>query len=391
MVYDPYSYVEYCLNKLAIEIGPRPAGSAANHAATDFVVSQFAEAGYEIVRQEYPCPDWQPKECRLVVEGTIVPAHINTHSLACDVSAQLIAVSSMDELKDAELVGKIAVIYGELTQAGGFFPRNFDFYRDEAQDAIIELLEEKRPAAVITVSPYAGPRPALIQDSEFLIPSVTVSRSDGETLLQHVNNNARLLIKSESLPGWGCNIIARRSGHSAGKVLICAHYDSVHGIPGALDNGAGLAAMLLLARRLQEAAPDLSLEFVAFGGEDSWYPGDASFMQGFQAEEYAAAINLDGLGLKGSKTAVAFFNWPEDQITRFMDMAGENFVTEPFYESDHGFFWTRGIPTIAMTTSDYMRNLLGTIVHTEFDLPEVVDPAKVEEAASFTEAIIKSL
>jgi len=51
-------------------------------------------------------------------------------------------------------------------------------------------------------------------------------------------------------------------------LLIGAHYDSVHGSPGANDNGTGVAALLELSRLMSTAQPDISVRFVAFVNEE---------------------------------------------------------------------------------------------------------------------------
>jgi hypothetical protein len=51
-------------------------------------------------------------------------------------------------------------------------------------------------------------------------------------------------------------------------VVIGAHYDSVHGCPGANDNASGVAALLALARLLGEFKPDRTLRLVAFANEE---------------------------------------------------------------------------------------------------------------------------
>jgi Zn-dependent M28 family amino/carboxypeptidase len=51
-------------------------------------------------------------------------------------------------------------------------------------------------------------------------------------------------------------------------LLIGAHYDSVHGSPGANDNGTGVAALLEISHLMSTAQPKLSVRFVAFVNEE---------------------------------------------------------------------------------------------------------------------------
>ncbi|MGB5891052.1 MAG: M28 family peptidase [Thermoanaerobaculia bacterium] len=66
------------------------------------------------------------------------------------------------------------------------------------------------------------------------------------------------------------NLEVTRTGTEAPEeiLLIGAHYDSVHGSPGANDNGTGVAALLELSRMFIEVEPEISVRFVAFVNEE---------------------------------------------------------------------------------------------------------------------------
>ncbi len=58
-------------------------------------------------------------------------------------------------------------------------------------------------------------------------------------------------------------------GHPEERVLLIAHYDTVPASPGADDNTSGVAVLLELARCLQGAAFDRTIQFVAVNLEES--------------------------------------------------------------------------------------------------------------------------
>lgn len=388
-------YVERCLNRLAVEIGARPAGSLAHQAAADFIAGEMQQVGYEVIWQKYPCPDWQAFFCELTVAGKKILASVNTYSPSCDIEAELVPVTSDDELRQLDLTGKFAMVHGEIVSSS-FFPRNFDrrYYMVESQDRFLELLENSKPGAIVMVNHYDGPLPVLLEDSDWVIPSVTVSRHDGLFVMQNAGTTARLRIISARRTSTGSNIIGQRCGKIDKKILLCAHYDTKPGTPGAMDNAAGIAALLLLIRYLERMETKHSIEIVAYGGEDSWFPGDALYIEEYPPDNIAAVINIDGIGMKDSKTAISFFEFHEQLAGRIMDIAqnyGE-YVQEQFYASDHGFFWPLGIPTLALTTSGYMdMNLVGKVVHTENDRLDIVDTLIIKQTAGLVRDIINLL
>ncbi len=165
-------YLEYCLNRLAVEIGPRPAGSRANQKAAAFIGGEMKQAGYTVLEQKYPCPDWRLLSDELLVNGRKVRAVVNTHSSAVEIEAELVPVSTPDEIQKYDLTNRIAVLHGELTHTA-FMPKNFDrnIYADEYKDRIIQLLEESKPGAVVLVSHEQNDIPLpLIEDSDLDFP-----------------------------------------------------------------------------------------------------------------------------------------------------------------------------------------------------------------------------
>lgn len=140
----------------------------------------------------------------------------------------------------------------------------------------------------------------------------------------------------------------------------------------------------MLAWYMKQVETEYTIEFVAYGGEDSWFPGDALYIEEYPPENIVAAINIDGIGMKESKTAIAFFECPERLVGRVMD-AAENygeFVKVRWYAGDHGFFWPLGIQTLALTSSDAM-DLLGKVIHTENDRPDLLDYGIIEQTATW--------
>ena len=62
------------------------------------------------------------------------------------------------------------------------------------------------------------------------------------------------------------------------STLICAHYDSVPGCPGADDNASGVAVMLACARHVAESRVG-SVGFVAFNAEEDGLLGSRDFVE----------------------------------------------------------------------------------------------------------------
>ncbi len=107
----------------------------------------------------------------------------------------------------------------------------------------------------------------------------------------------------EGTCGSPVNIIATRHDTTVreGAILLAAHYDSVPAGPGASDDGAGVAALLEIARILaaRPAAPH-SVVLLITDGEEAGLLGAALFVRDHPvAKRVSAAVNLDARGTSG--------------------------------------------------------------------------------------------
>ncbi|MCE1248969.1 MAG: M28 family metallopeptidase [Firmicutes bacterium] len=394
-------FVKTFLYQLSKEIGCRPAGSPEAHNSCDLIANYLRTNEYSIIRQKYDCPHWELLDSKLRINEKAYPAVAAVHSPSCNVKALPVFASTEDELKNTELSGRIAVLSGSLSSQG-YFPKNFDFFRIDDQDRIIRILEEKKPEAIIFVTQRDENHVSLIEDSEFSFPVMTVSSGVGKMIAGYPEKPVEMIISSKSIPSHSANIIGRYGIESDNdeRIVICAHYDTKHGTPGAVDNGTGTTAMLLAAELIKnnymknQVKPRCGIEIVAFGGEDSWYPGDASYFE-FAAgylNKIKLAINIDGISVKEENDTIAFLECSELLEGKILE-TGRKFPgivkTAPWYESDHSFFARLKIPTLAFTTQN-LRGLIDTIVHTPADSFEITDPEKVVSVAQYIADIVSA-
>ena len=182
------------LEQLCVKIGPRPVGSEANQAAADYIQRIFGESESNLIveEQSFAAPVWEEQATCLEFDGEKLAARANVFSLPCDVVGPMVAMGTLAELEAVELVGRIALMHGELTQ-GGISARNAIYFPEQHQ-RIMELLEQKQPQAVITVNSKVGCFERIMVDAEFPIPSATVPAEVGLMLLPHNGQTLHLKI-----------------------------------------------------------------------------------------------------------------------------------------------------------------------------------------------------
>lgn len=388
---DLYSGSLRYLDLFCNTIGERCVGSEGNRQATRFFANELSRLGWEIETAELDAIDWEDGGAHLSCNGENFSVLTGPYSLAFNGSATLVAASSVDELESLDCSGKIVMLYGEIAREQ-LMPKNFVFYNPEGHQRIIALLEQKKPAAIISATgrnaALAGgvyPFP-LIEDGDFDIPSVYMTEEEGERLLPCAGREIAIESRSVRVPGKGYNVIARKGRSGSKRVIVTAHIDSKKGTQGAIDNATGVIVLLLLARQLQDYTGDRLIEIVAFNGEDYFaVPGQMDYLMANQGKfnDMLLNINIDGAGYIEGLSAFSLFDLPEILHNSANEIiANCPGITEgaQWPQGDHSIFLQNGVPAIAVSSKWFIDNIeLQDITHTPKDMPEIVDCHKLVE------------
>ncbi len=384
--------VEGHMNKLCGEIGARATGSSANQSAVNYATKVFENLGYEVFLQEFACMDWQNDGAELVVDGQQVEVSAAEYSLPCDVTGEFVCVESLDQLKSAELVNKICVLYSDLCKET-LMPKSMTFWNPEEHQAIIRELEVKQPLAVITVSFLSEVPVPIIQDGDFDIPCAAVKGKLLPVLLNSQGEN-QLRLFTERHPAAAANVIATKG--TGKKLSFSAHIDTKPTTPGALDNGSGVAALLTLAEQLAATETEYQIEMVLFNGEDYYsMPGEMTFMAESLTDPtaYHCAFNVDGIGMQGSSTSCSFYEFPAELKNTIEEVAAvtpQVEPTNPWPMGDHMLFAGAGIPAVALTSSE-IYSLMESVMHTPNDNLSIVDFERIAETVDFMEKVVHAM
>ena len=88
----------------------RRTGSPGNRAATDFFASTVAPWDYALDTTPFPCLDFESGEASLKCGDIRFVVHISPFSQGCDVNAELVTVSTIEELERAASTDKILLM-----------------------------------------------------------------------------------------------------------------------------------------------------------------------------------------------------------------------------------------------------------------------------------------
>lgn len=334
------------VGRLTSDVGTRVAGTEAERAAAALIAEAYEQRGLHVTWQTFRWVGWEPVEQPRVmvrapggdsVELATAPMAFTGSTPIGGVSGRLIPA------------GTCELVPGLLE-----WPR----YAVEV---------DGQPAAYVAVVPEGEVRPFPRPERQLLQEAIAIVGADefgpfaarcerGERLEATIETRGRFVEGNES-----SNIIAELTGDSAETIVVCGHYDTVAGTPGAGDNASGVAGCLALAEHFSGSRPSKTLRFINWGAHEFGLLGSQFYAQDLAQRglisTVSAAVALDilsdgdRLGVWVGKEAFAA------EFAASRDSLPEDFPIEFFPtgrgETDSWSFAERGIDTAMFLTLPY--------------------------------------
>ena len=285
--------------RLVLEVGQRPAGTAAEQRAAEWAATEMERAGLEDVRlQPFEFTGWRRGEARVQIvapfEHELAAAALggSVASPPAGVTAPVIRIATAAELDAAaasEIAGRIVFIDQKLERSQdrsayvAARPARTDAPGAAARRGAVAVLirslgtDANRLAHVgmTRYPPDVTPIPALAlatPDADLL--TMLLARGDGVSL--------RVQSSAQSQPGSRSrNVVGdlRASGSARQIVLLAAHIDSWDVGLGASDDASGVGVLLAVADllRAHRALLRRDVRFVFYGAEEYAGAGAAPY------------------------------------------------------------------------------------------------------------------
>ncbi len=344
------------VRELSGRIGARSAGTPGSQAAADYIVDQFARAGYGVVRNTFTFASDPNRPASLAAAGTTLTVTTAGGSPPGTVSGGAVGLPVPGAAQ-----GRIVV----ATRGGSSFAEKYA----EAAAA--------GAAGLVIVNSEPGPLVANLGiDARF--PVVTASGEDAATLAVAAASGASLTI---AVPPpqevAGANIVARPPDIHNCLYILAANYDTQQDSPGANDNASGVAVLLELARQFYFKSPIPKVCFVAFDARFAAGQGSAAFVDQFTRSSLPAfVINVYRVGSKGDLAAYGDTTLQRDvaAIASRLRIDVANGGPSPQVLTDGQPFRAAGIPLAELSR--------GGSLSPRDDTPDRVDAAALARAGA---------
>lgn len=357
------------LSALAVDIGSRPAGTASENEAADFLANELSDLGYEVERQPFDISSLIYDKSLVRVGDELYEAYGMQGSEGLSTGPLVVA----ERGNIPEDVGGAIVLIG-LADASG-----------------PEILDEAKAggaAGIVVYNDEPGPLYVGIGRKDSM-RAATVAGADAEVLLSAAERGEEATIELSGVETHESqNIIGRGSADC--RLLITAHFDSVPASPGGNDNGSGTAVVLELAETLAMRGDTAGVCFVAFGAEELGLLGSRHFVEQLSDSESAliiAVLNIDTAGFD-PRIFVTGDGRVEDVYFLNAQRMGLNLYRgqEPARgNSDHFPFLEAGIPAV------HVASIESGPIHTADDTLEIVDTESLADITALSLRVISNL
>lgn len=254
--------------ELSEGIGPRIGGTASERAAADYLAGVLDSYGYEVQLQPFPVAD------KFLGQVTGSPA------LPDDLCWQ--AGASPQGGLDVTVTGPVIDIGPATTEAPDLTGAVVLLEEVAGQrNAQVALAVARGAVAVVVLRPDSVfPRrtsaASLPLSSAVAVPVLGVAQAQKERLRAALASGPlSLTISTVAHRGLTShNVLADRPGRGSNggadneALMVCGHYDSVIGAPGANDDGSGTALTLEIARVVRSLPTARDLRFSLWGSEE---------------------------------------------------------------------------------------------------------------------------
>lgn len=367
------------LEFLTNELSPRSSGTEEEVAAAEYLRDEFAALGYEASLQQFDVRSISPFGRLLsIVEPEMldIRAFPMWMTAVGKVTAEVVEAGKAlpDDIPSEGLDGKIALIErGEIT---------FD-------EKVSEVVKAGAVGAII----YNNEPDLFVGAlSEETVPALAISQEDGVKLRGMLETGPVTAAISLEYTEESRNVIADKPGTADdGRVVVLGgHYDTVPEVPGANDNGSGIATLLTIAEEIADREYPFTVRFIGFGAEELGLHGSQHYVGQLSEDEIDSTVAMLNFDALGSSPQTAMMGTPSllKKVEEYADEQGVDtkmIATFDWGSSDHAPFDEVGISYVFFMGEDFSR------IHTPDDKLEFVETELLGGAAFLGMALLDML
>jgi peptidase M28-like protein len=397
------SQLSQTLDRVAA-IGNRYHGTVGEVTCRDWIAEELDRLALERVRLEpfrYLAYEPGHASCRLLSPQRVdLPVRAVQFSADSEAGGEAVYVGT-GTADDFERIDRLGIdLAGKVVVAHSIAPFMIAPFLERRQIAAFVNIGETPDGLVgnFTAALYRPPLEPPWLGRPVPYPAVTIENAAGRALLSTMTSGRPVEICVEHRATYvekeSANVVAEIPGHSRGRALVGAHYDSQLEGPCVWDNGTGVASLLEIARVLRSSEPVRTIDIVAFGVEEVGLWGSTVYTVAHEDElgDLVGMANLDAVAsLYPAKRTI----WTDEAMQPLALEAAAAagwevdvvFDAREFAFSDNTPFTDAGVPACWIWEFPPIH----PFYHSAGDVRTLVDEHKLAETAGVTAQLVHAL
>jgi Zn-dependent M28 family amino/carboxypeptidase len=373
-----------------VDIGNRMAGTDGERAAAEATRDTLAEYGRNARVEPFDIQGWERGTSEIVADGSTVASADREvialpRSPAGDASGELVDLGYglPEDFAKTDCAGKVVMTRSDVPDWFDRYIHRREKYYRAVEAGAAAFVYRNHVEGMLPPTGSVGTK----TDPLGAVPAVGVASETGATLTRrHDGETVSVRVDCETPSATSQNVHAALGPETDDRVLVTSHVDAHDIAEGALDNGAGTAMVVEVARALAARADELDtrVELVAFGAEEVGLQGSEELAASIDLDTVRAVLNFDGV-VRGR--TLEFHTHDFDAIADAVDEVSDDLrhqVTKTPRQgphSDHWPFVQWGVPGChVMSETDGVGR---GWAHTHADTLEKLDVRTLREQAVF--------
>jgi len=367
-----------------VDVGDRMAGSEGERRAAELTRDALSEAGARDCRlTEFDIQGWTRGESAIEAGGTTQDCIALPRSPAETATGEFVDLGYglPEDVETTDCEGRVVMVASDAPDwQDRRVHRREKYYRAVEAGAVAFVFRNHVDGCLPpTGSVGTSDRPI------GAIPAVGVSKEVGHRLARRFEReDVTVTVDAAIGPATSRNVHAELGPDTEETLLLSSHVDAHDISEGAMDNGAGTAMVVEVARALvaREADLDTRVHVVCFGAEEVGLRGSAHHAERVDRETVRAVLNVDGV-VRGRtlRAKTHGFDAVGEAVRAVSDRFDHPITVDPRLgpHSDHWSYAQHGVPAcwVKSETTDRGRGW----GHTQADTLDKLDSRDLREGA----------
>ncbi|WP_137283225.1 M28 family peptidase [Halorussus salinisoli] len=332
-----------------VDVGDRMAGSDGEREAAELTRDALERAGARDARiEEFGIQGWTRGDSKIRADDTVQSSIALPRSPDATATGELVDLGYglPEDFEETDFEGKVVMVASNVPDYYDRFIHRREKYYYAVEGGAAAFVFRNHVEGCLPPTGSVGTDEDPIGD----VPAVGVSKEVGARLSRRWDGEeVEVAVEADSYDATSQNVHAELGPDTDEEVLVTSHIDAHDIAEGAMDNGAGTAMVVEMARALaaREDELDARVHFLAYGAEEVGLVGSGYDADQRDFDSIKAIVNNDGV-VRGR--TLSFHTHGFDALESAAQAVGDDLghpvkaIPEQGPHSDHWPYVKWGVP-----------------------------------------------